>query len=106
MFGQGNDVAAHRCQQIVNIKIDVTTHGTGSWLSRPNMGGVMVSTPPCQEEGQTGVCLLDVEYSHPYEEGPSLLVEGWLHTLVMWNESTTTTKTGINKYQNYPTARA
>ena len=27
------------------------------------------------------VCLPDMEYSHPPEEGPSLPVEGWLHTL-------------------------
>ena len=54
----------------------------------------------------TNVFLLDAEYSHPYEEGPLLPLDGWLHTLIMpWNESTTTTKTGINKNQNYPTAR-
>ena len=41
------------------------------------MGGVMGKYPPCQEEGQTGVFLPDMEYSYPYKEGP-LSVEGWL----------------------------
>ena len=44
-FGWGNDIAAHRHHWIVNLETDVTTHGTGSWLTRPNMGGVMGKYP-------------------------------------------------------------
>ena len=61
--------------------MNVTTHQTGSWLAKPNKGGVkQVSTP--MSGGMTmPVYLPDVEYSHPPEEGPSPPVEGWLHTL-------------------------
>ena len=53
----------------------------GSWLARPNKGGVKwVSTP--MSKGMTmPVYLSDVEYSHPPEEGPLPPVERWLHTL-------------------------
>ena len=50
-FGQGNDIAAHRCHQIVNLEINVTTHGTGSQLARPNMGGVMGNYPSVSGRG-------------------------------------------------------
>ena len=66
------------------------------------MGGVMVSTPPCQEEGQADVYLPDAKYSHPYEEGPLPSVEGWLHTLVV-PEMTTTTKTRVDSNQTVTT---
>ena len=45
VFGWGNDIAAHRCHRIVDLETDVTTHGTGSWLARANMGGVMGKYP-------------------------------------------------------------
>ena len=45
VFGQGNDIAAHRCHQLVNLEINVTTHGTGSWLARPNMEDIMGKYP-------------------------------------------------------------
>ena len=45
--------------------------------------------------GWVDVYLPDVEYSQPYEEGPSLPIEGWLHTLVA-PESTTTTKNRVD----------
>ena len=91
---RGGDINACWHQQIVNLKVDMATHQTGSQLARPNKeGGVkQVSTPPCQEEGQACICLPDVEYSHPHEEGPSPPVEGWLHTL-HWRHW----KTEINK---------
>ena len=50
-FGQGNNIAAHRCQRIVNPKIDATTHGTGSWLARPNIRGVMGKYPSVSGRG-------------------------------------------------------
>ena len=82
MSGGGSDVNAHSCWQIVNPKIDMATHQTGSWLARSNKeGGVnWISTPPCQE-GQAYFYLPDMEYSHPQDEGPLPPVEGWLPTL-------------------------
>ena len=41
MFGQGNDITPCICHWIVYPKIDTTTHRTGLWLTRPNMGGVI-----------------------------------------------------------------
>ena len=38
MCGGGSNINSHWCWQIVNPKIDVTTHQTGSWLARPNKG--------------------------------------------------------------------
>ena len=75
-FGWGNDIITCKYHQIVDLKTDVTTHGTGSWLARPNFGGVMGKYPPCQEEGWAYVYLPDAEYSHPYEERPLLPIEG------------------------------
>ena len=61
----------------------MTTHQTRSWLARPNKkGGVkLVSTLHVRRNDDMSVCLPDAEYSHPPEEGPSLPIEGWLHTL-------------------------
>ena len=50
-FGQGNDITACRHQQIVKLKIDATTHRTGSWLARPNMGGVAGKYPSVSGRG-------------------------------------------------------
>ena len=66
----------------------------------------MVSSPPCQEEGQTGVPLPDTEYSYPYKEGPLPPVKGWLYILIAPNESTSIPETRIKKNQNSTTARA
>ena len=82
----------------MNLKTNVTTHGTGSWLARPDLGGVVVSTPPCQEEEQADVYLPNAEYSQPYKEGPLPPVEGWLHTLIA-PESMMTTKTEVDNNQ-------
>ena len=80
--GRGSDINAHWCWWVVNLKIDVTTHWTGSWLARPNKEGMkQVSTPPCQEEGWACIYLPDAEYSHTHKEGPSPPIEGWFHTL-------------------------
>ena len=43
-----------------------------------------------------------MEYSHPYEEGLSLPIEGWLHTLVA-PESTTIKKTRVDNNQTVST---
>ena len=37
--GGGSDVNAHQHWQIVNPKMDMTTHQTVSWLARPNKVG-------------------------------------------------------------------
>ena len=55
----------------------------------------------CEEEGQVGIHLLDAEYSHPYVEGPLLLVEWWLYTLIV-SKSMTTTRTRINQKPELP----
>ena len=52
-FCWGNDVAAHRCHQIVNLETNATTHGTGSWLARPNMAGVMGKYPSVSGRGMS-----------------------------------------------------
>ena len=60
----------------------MTTHQTRSWLARPNKkGGVKWVSTPVSGGMMMSVCLPDAEYSHPPEEGPSLPIEGWLHTL-------------------------
>ena len=43
----GSDISAHRCWWIVNLTMNVTTYGTGSWLARPNKteGVNWVGTP-------------------------------------------------------------
>ena len=51
VFGQGNDVAAHRHYWMVNLEIDLTTHATGSQLARPNMGGVTGKYPSVSGRG-------------------------------------------------------
>ena len=53
MSNGGSDVNACSCWQIVNPKIDMATHQTGSQLARPNKeeGVNQVSTHLCQEEG-------------------------------------------------------
>ena len=89
MCSRGNDINAHWCQQIVNPKIDMATHQTGSQLARPNKEGVVkwVSTPLCQEEGWACIYLPDAEYSCPHKGGPLPPIQGWLHTLHwrQWN---------------------
>ena len=84
----------------MNLETNATTHGTGSQLARPNMGGVMGKYPSMF--GRAYVYLPDVEYSHPYKEGPLLPLEGWLHTLVA-PELMTTTKNGVDSNQTVTT---
>ena len=81
MCGRGNDIKAHWCQQIVDPKMKTTTHQTGSQLARPNKGGVKWVSIPCVRRNDDAISLPDAEYSHPPGEGPSLPIEGWLHTL-------------------------
>ena len=98
MFGQGNDVTAHRCHQMVNLEINVTTHRTGSQLARPNMGGVMGKVPLCvrkRDELMASTSLMQNTPSH-MKRDPHCTIEGWLHTLIVWNESMTTTKRNWN----------
>ena len=45
MFGQGNDITAHRCHWMVNPMTDTTTHGTGLQFARPIKGGVTGKYP-------------------------------------------------------------
>ena len=45
------------------------------------MGGVKWEINPHVREKDKVVCLSDRECSYPPEEGPSLPVEGWHHTL-------------------------
>ena len=63
----------------------------GHGFARPIWGMWWVSTPPCQEDG-AGVFILDVEYSHPHEEGPLPPAERWLYTLIAPNETITRTR--------------
>ena len=105
-FGQGNDVTAHRCQQMVKLKINATTHRTGSWLARPNMGVVMGKYLSMSERGMNWHLPPWCGVLQPIWRGTLTTSRGWFHTLVMWNESMTTTKTQIYKKQNYPTTRA
>ena len=58
--------------------------------------------PLCWEEGQADIYLPDVEYSHPYEEGPLPPIEGWLNTLIA-PEMMTTTRTGVDNNQTVTT---
>ena len=52
-FGWGNDVTAHRCHRIVNLETNATTHGTGSWLARPDLGSVMGKYPSMSGRGMS-----------------------------------------------------
>ena len=52
-FGSGNDVTAHRGQQIVDLETNTATHGAGSQLARPNMGGVMGKYPSVLGRGMS-----------------------------------------------------
>ena len=44
-FGWGNDIAACRHHQIVDLMTDTIAHRTQSWFARPKMGGVMGKYP-------------------------------------------------------------
>ena len=44
-------------------------------------GEVKWVSNPCVRKKDQVVCLSDAECSYPHKEGPSLPVEGWLHTL-------------------------
>ena len=88
MFGWGNDVLACRCHQMVNPMTNTTLMELSHSFARPKG----VSTPPCQEGGQAGVFLPDVEYSHLHEEGPLPLAERRLYTLIAPNEMITRTR--------------
>ena len=48
--------------------------------AKHNKGGVKWVSTPVSKGMTTSVYLSDKEGSHPLKEGPSLSVEGWLHT--------------------------
>ena len=82
MYVRGNDINAHWHWQIVNLKMNATTHRTGSWLARPKKGGVKwVSIPHVKRNDRTCLPPWCRKYSHLPEEGPSPPVKWWLFTL-------------------------
>ena len=104
MCSRGNNVKAHWCQWIVNPRMNMATHQTGSWLARPNKkGGVKLVSTPMTGGMTMSVSLPDMEYSHPLEEGPSLPIEWWLHTLhSKWRKPKISQETRIDSWSMRP----
>ena len=101
-FGQGNDNVAHTCHCVVNLETDVTAHGTGSWLARPDFGGVMGKYPSMSGRQISRHLSPWCRVLPTIWRGTLATHRGWLHTLIA-PESMTTTKTRIDSNQTVTT---